>query len=187
MAAAPTYALHSTELSRRTAAQRHCDRSPARSGTTLTSGMTTRPRGCASRDAATRVAPAERVHFLLDSTVLIDYLRDRPVVARVHELVDRGDVVATSAVNVEEIIRGTRPAESDVVDRLVSGVVVLAVDQTAARLSGRWRAEYAARGITLHQADCLVAGTAMAHGARLCTGNPKDFPMLDVEHWPVGR
>lgn len=45
------------------------------------------------------------------------------------------------------------------------------------------------RGRPLHQADCLIAATAVRAGARLATGNPKDFPMagLLVEHWPVGR
>jgi predicted nucleic acid-binding protein len=43
--------------------------------------------------------------------------------------------------------------------------------------------------VTLAQADCLVAAAAAAVGARVATGNPKDFPMPDVEveHWPVGR
>jgi len=45
-----------------------------------------------------------------------------------------------------------------------------------------------ARGVTLAQADCLIAAAAVGVGARLATGNRKDFPMpeLSVEHWPVG-
>jgi predicted nucleic acid-binding protein len=44
-------------------------------------------------------------------------------------------------------------------------------------------------GVTLSQADCLIASAAVGAGARLATGNPKDFPMeeLEVEHWPAGR
>jgi hypothetical protein len=39
------------------------------------------------------------------------------------------------------------------------------------------------------QADCLIAAAAIGVGARLATGNPKHFPMpeLDVEHWLVGE
>jgi predicted nucleic acid-binding protein len=42
--------------------------------------------------------------------------------------------------------------------------------------------------VTLSQADCLVAAAAAGVGARLATGNPRDFPMkgLLVDHWPVG-
>jgi predicted nucleic acid-binding protein len=127
------------------------------------------------------------VLVLLDSTVLIDYLCGQPAVDRIRQLLTGGDTVATSAVNVEELVRGMRPSETDVVDALLEGLVVIPVDEAVARLSGRWRAAHAKRGITVHQADCLVAATASVHGALLCTGNPKDFPMLDVEHWPVGE
>lgn len=123
---------------------------------------------------------------LLDSTILIDYLRGRPAVERIRRLVTSGATPATSAINVEEIVRGMRSSETDIVDSLVNGLVVLPTNEAVARLSGQWRAEFWSRGITLHQADCLVAATASFHGARLCTGNPKDFPMIDTEHWPVG-
>jgi predicted nucleic acid-binding protein len=55
--------------------------------------------------------------------------------------------------------------------------------------AGRWRREHASRGITLSQADCLISVGAVGIGAQLATGNPKHFPMpeLDVEHWPVDR
>ena len=44
------------------------------------------------------------------------------------------------------------------------------------------------RGVTLSQADCLIAAAAMGAGAMLATGNPVHFPMkeLVLEHWPVG-
>lgn len=48
---------------------------------------------------------------LLDTTVLIDILRGRPALERLHALRSRADPPATSAVSVEEVIRGLRPAE----------------------------------------------------------------------------
>ena len=124
---------------------------------------------------------------VLDSTVLIDFLRGRPAVRRVTALRQLGDVPATTAINVEEIVRGLRPSEHHALDALVAGLVVLPIDETVARAAGTWRREFASRGITLWQADCLIAAAAAGHGAMLCTGNPKDFPMLPAEHWPVGR
>ena len=55
-------------------------------------------------------------------------------------------------------------------------------------MAGRWRRSFAERGVTLAQADCLVAAAAVGVDARLATGNPRDFPMeeLPVDHWPVG-
>jgi predicted nucleic acid-binding protein len=126
---------------------------------------------------------------VLDSTVLIDYLRGRPVVARVASLRDLGDVPATTAINVEEIVRGLKPTETAAAGMLFSGLVVLPIELASARQAGAWRREFASRGTTLSQADCLIAATAAAHGASLATGHPKDFPMpgLDVTYWPIGE
>ncbi len=125
---------------------------------------------------------------VLDSTVLIDFLRGRPAVRRVAALRAVGDVPATTAINVEEIARGLGPSEADSAGRLFRGLVVLPVDVRAGWQAGTWRRDFAARGVTLWQADCLIAATTLSHGAMLVTGNPKDFPMheLDVVHWPVG-
>lgn len=125
---------------------------------------------------------------VLDTTVLIDYLRGRPAVQRVEALVERGLTPATTTINVEEIARGIRPGERPAVELLLRGLIVLPITVEAAWLAGDWRREHAARGITLAQADCLIAASTALASGRLATGNPKDFPMpdLEVQHWPVG-
>jgi predicted nucleic acid-binding protein len=126
---------------------------------------------------------------VLDSTVLIDYLRGRPAVDRVRALRPRGDIPATTAINVEEIVRGLRETEQDAAERLFRGLLVLPIDQTAAWQSGSWRRSLAQHGVTLFQADCLIAAATYQRQGVLCTGNPSDFPMpeLTVQHWPVGE
>ena len=54
--------------------------------------------------------------------------------------------------------------------------------------AGMWRRTFAEQGVTLHQADCLIAAAAEAIGAAVATANIDDFPMREVplEHWPVG-
>lgn len=74
--------------------------------------------------------------LVLDSTVLIDHLRGRPAAARVLALLDRGVSPATTAINVEEIVRGLRRAERDVAEQLFRGLVVLPVTAEAAWLAG---------------------------------------------------
>lgn len=125
---------------------------------------------------------------VLDTTVLIDHLRGRPAAERVMALVRAGVTPATTAINVEEIVRGLRPSETSAARLLFGGLVVLPVTAEAAWLAGDWRRDHAARGITLGQADCLIAATSLLADAPLATGNPKDFPMpdVDVRHWPVG-
>ncbi len=55
-------------------------------------------------------------------------------------------------------------------------------------MAGSWRRRFGEQGITLTQADCLIAAAAVSAGARLATGNVRDFPMpeLELEHWPAG-
>jgi predicted nucleic acid-binding protein len=125
---------------------------------------------------------------VLDTTVLIDALRGRPAADRLRELIAARTVLATTAINAEEIVRGLRPSEAKSAHALFNGLRVLPVRREDAELAGTWRREFAARGITLHQADCLIAATAVGVSARLATGNVKDFPMdgLALEEWPVG-
>jgi len=93
---------------------------------------------------------------VLDSTVLIDFLRGRPAVGRLAVLRRSGDVPATTAVNVEEVVRGLRPAEVKAAETLFRGLVVLPVDAAAAWTAGTWRRDFATRGVTLFQTDCLA-------------------------------
>ena len=126
---------------------------------------------------------------LLDTTVLIDYLRGRPAVGRVNVLLDRGDPLCTTPINVEEVVRGLRPEEIPAVDALFDGLRVVSIGREEGRRAGEWRQRFAGRGTTLSQADCLIAAAACSTAAVLATGNPRHFPMPEVavEHWPVGE
>lgn len=126
--------------------------------------------------------------LLLDTTVLIDFLRGRPVVDAVTARVRSGDELYVSPIGIEELYRGLREAERPDASRLIAGLRLASLTKEAARQAGEWRREHSERGVTLSQADCLVAASAWSVGAILATGNPKDFPMtgIAVEHWPVG-
>jgi predicted nucleic acid-binding protein len=127
--------------------------------------------------------------LLLDTTVLVDALRGRDAAARVHMLQDTEEAPWICAVNIDEVLRGIREHERDTAVRLLSGLHIAPLGRTEGTRAGDWRREFARKGITLAQADCLIAAAAVGVGARLATGNPKDFPMpeLYVEHWPVGE
>jgi predicted nucleic acid-binding protein len=127
---------------------------------------------------------------LLDTTVLIDLLRGRPeTIGRLRALRDAGDTPCACAINVEEIARGLRRGEETGARRLFAGLHVAALGEAEGWTAGEWRRQFASRGETLSQADCLVAAAALSLGGRLATGNPRDFPMpeLVVEHWPAGQ
>lgn len=127
--------------------------------------------------------------LLLDSTVLIDALRGRPAAERVRALRRMHVEPWTCAICVEEIWRGLRPREVAVARRMFSGLRIAPLGESEGIAAGTWRREHAAKGVTLQQADCLIAAAAVGIGAPLATANVDDFPMREVrvEHWPAGE
>lgn len=127
--------------------------------------------------------------LLLDTTVIIDALRGRPAADRLAAL--RRDRVEpwVCVISVEEIWRGLRPNEESNARRLFKGLRLAPLGVNEGMRAGTWRRRHAARGITLHQADCLIASSAVGISATLATANTSDFPMpeLSVEHWPIGE
>lgn len=126
--------------------------------------------------------------LLLDSTVIIDVLRGREAAARLAGLHRVGTEPWVCVISVEEIWRGIRRGEETGVRRLFRGLRLAPLGLDEGIRAGSWRHEFATRGVTLHQADCLIAAAAVGVGAVLATANISDFPMpeLQVAHWPSG-
>jgi predicted nucleic acid-binding protein len=126
---------------------------------------------------------------LLDTTVLIDLLRGRPqTAARLRALRASGDTMYACAVNIEETVRGLRANESDAASRLFAGLRLAPLREAEGWKAGEWRRDFAKRGRTLTQADCLIAAAAVGISGRLATGNPRHFPFqeLVVDEWTSG-
>lgn len=127
--------------------------------------------------------------ILLDTTVLVDWLRGRETVRRrLDEAWARGDDAYVCAVSIEEVARGIHRTEESGFEQLLAGLLVAPLGIPEGRLAGWWRRTLARRGRTLSQADALIAAAAVGVGARVATANLGDFriPNVAVEHWPSG-
>ena len=124
--------------------------------------------------------------ILLDSTAVIDALRGRSAADRIRAMRRVSDEPWTCVIVVEEIWRGLREDEERAANRLFRGLRIAPLGVAEGVQAGSWRKQFAQQGITLHQADCLIAAAAVSIGARLGTANIQDFPMTEiaVEHWP---
>lgn len=93
------------------------------------------------------------------------------------------------AISIEEIWRGLQADEERVARRLFNALRTAPLGVAEGERAGRWRRAFSARGVTLHQADCLIAAAAVGIGASVATANVADFPMdeLRLEHWPAGE
>jgi len=122
---------------------------------------------------------------VLDSTVLIGYLRDTPSIASgLRQRLGDGHTLATTCANLAEVERGLHPRERRRAAAFLDRLRFLVTNREAARRAGRYQADWAKRGRTIHTPDALIAGTTRVHGAVLLTHNLDDFPMPDlrVEH-----
>lgn len=114
--------------------------------------------------------------LLVDTDVLIDYLRSRPEAVQYIEGLTEPLVV--SAITVAELYAGVREgAERTALDTFVQAFTILAVDDEIAVNGGLYRRDYGkSYGVGL--ADALIAATAEKHRATLVTLNDRHFPML---------
>jgi predicted nucleic acid-binding protein len=115
--------------------------------------------------------------FLLDSTVLIDYSRDRK--AAVSWLERSVDQFAVSVVTLAEFRQGIRNTqEMALLEHWMHMFDVLPVTQDVALLAGQWGQQYR-RAYQLEMSDLLIAATAQVQGLQLATHNLKHYPMFE--------
>jgi hypothetical protein len=116
------------------------------------------------------------VQLLIDTDVLIDYLRDRA--ESVTYLESLTSPFSVSAVTVAELYAGVRDgAERAVLDRFIDSFQVVAVDKAIAIRAGIIRRDFG-RSHGTGLADAIIAATAEAQQAKLVTLNSKHFQML---------
>ena len=119
--------------------------------------------------------------ILIDSDILIDYLRGVPnIVAHLQQLDAFGDRLCTCDIVIAEVESGLSPTQSSVARLLMTSLIVLERNVAASRQAGRWRYDYARKGTTLSTPDALIAATAFSHGAGILTRNASHFPMPEL-------
>ena len=114
--------------------------------------------------------------LLIDTDVLIDYLRDRP--EAVSYLENLTEPLLISAVTVAELYAGVRDgAEHLALDSFIRAFEIVAVEAEIAVKGGLYRRDYS-KSHNTGLADALIAATAEIMNAKLVTLNKKHFPML---------
>ena len=114
--------------------------------------------------------------LLIDTDVIIDYLRDRP--EAVSYLESLTEPLMVSAVTIAELYAGVRDgAERRALDIFIQAFEIVAVDVEVAVKGGLYRRDYS-KSHNTGLADALIAATAEIRNAELVTLNKKHFPML---------
>lgn len=114
--------------------------------------------------------------IVADTDVLIDYLAGvEPAAAQISRYV-AADQLQTTAVTCFELLSGAGEGKrGDAIRHLLGALPVLPLDRDAAEQAAAVRRELDRAGQTIGMGDSLIAGIALAHGARLFTRNRKHF------------
>lgn len=117
--------------------------------------------------------------LLLDTDVLVDYLRGRTEAAAYLEA--RTEPLLISVITMAELFAGVRDGKDRrLLEHFLSAFEIVDLTGEIAREGGLYRRDYGpSHGVGL--ADALIAATAALRPARLVTLNARHFPMLELE------
>ena len=130
---------------------------------------------------------------LIDSSVLIDFERDR--IDPAPYIQGREDEeFFISVITATELLHGVwratnraiRSRRSAFVEAILERFPVLAIDLPTSRIHAQIWSDLEVRGIMIGLHDCWLAATCIANGHGLITSNLRDFkrvPGLRVESW----
>lgn len=124
--------------------------------------------------------------LLLDTNIIVDALRmrnERHLL--VEHLLDQGQPLASCSITLTEIYAGMRPNEEKPTRAFMKSLLFLVITEDIAEAAGRLKAQYSKRGRTLSFQDASIAAVCLAYGCTLVTENTKDFPMAELQLYPL--
>jgi len=124
--------------------------------------------------------------YLLDTSVIIDALNGkRGRRDLLLGLVKRGHLLACCSTNVTEVYAGMRPKEETATEEFLRSLEWYDINWSVARLAGLLKRDYGRKGTTVAVADATIAAVALINELMLMTDNVKDFPMKELQLYPL--
>lgn len=121
---------------------------------------------------------------LVDTSILIDYLRGRTAAAELLERERRAAPLHSSEMVRLEVLAGMRVEEEARTRMLLSTLIWHPVDAAVAEEAGESGRRWLPGQHTIDGADLAIAATVVRTGSRLLTLNVEHFPMFPELHAP---
>jgi predicted nucleic acid-binding protein len=118
------------------------------------------------------------VTALVDTSVLVDYLRGNQDAAQVLEQERGSGPLHASEITRLEVLAGMRPAQEDATRSLLSTLIWHPVDAEVAEQAGALGRQWLRSHHNIDGADLAIAATAIRTGSHLLTRNVRHFPMF---------
>jgi len=120
--------------------------------------------------------------YLLDTTVLIDYLNGRPhVVDAIKRLAQEGHILGVCCIKVTELYAGLRENEKPAAEKLIENLTYFQVTPEVARKAREYIYGFARKGIILGTSNVTIAAVAIANHAIFVTANVHHYPIPNVQ------
>jgi predicted nucleic acid-binding protein len=124
---------------------------------------------------------ANGISCLLDTDIVIDFLRRRDYARNLLEDWAGEGLLAISTLTQLEIYQGMKSGEEKATNVFLDGLVSVDVDVRIARQAGRIIGEYRSKGVTVGIGDAVIAATALLVGAPLITNNVEHYPFMNLK------
>ncbi len=115
--------------------------------------------------------PPDSLVCVVDTGVLIDFLRGHPYAASLFRRLVKEGEPAISAITHAEILAAARLGTEDATTRVLDGFITIAVSPAIARRAGSLLNQSRARNEDLGIADALIASTALELDLPLVTND----------------
>jgi predicted nucleic acid-binding protein len=123
------------------------------------------------------------IDFLLDTGILIRYLRKSPGYDILFDDLNQGGKLTISTYTRMEIVRGMRERERSVTFDLLSRLISIPVNIQNADLAGELIRGWREKGFVMSDGDAIIAATALCFDLELITTNGRHFPMPELTVW----
>lgn len=117
---------------------------------------------------------------ILDSNILIRYLRKTAGYKDLLHEIERKGWTYISVMTRLEIVRGMQEREREETFDLLDTLETVPMTSEIADLAGELISSWRGRGISLSDADAIIAASAIHRGLALVTTNAKHFPMPEL-------
>ena len=115
---------------------------------------------------------------LVDTSVLIDYLRGHEPAAHLLEQARKSGPLHASEITRFEVLAGMRGGEEEPTGSLLASLAWHAVDAAVAEEAGALGRRWLPSHQGIDSADLAIAATAILNRAELLTVNVRHFPMF---------
>lgn len=116
--------------------------------------------------------------YLIDTDILIDYLRGNPEAKKFLKKIILNDICCISTITIAELFSGVRDGvERTILSNFIGEFESASINSLHAENGGIFRREYG-KSHNVGLADALIAAVAEDLGCILVTLNKKHYPMI---------